>query len=418
MNNIMNLKKLLGFALLATIVLFTSCEKEFDSPPISELPVGNIISIDSVRNIYTAFDTIINDNLSVFGVITADETSGNIYKELYLQDETNAIKLGLTSSSDFYIGDKIRVSLQGATITRDNNMLMIDNLDPYVNLIKQDVGLDLTPEVVTINDLAIVGIYTPYQAKLVRLDNVEFLCSEMCKTWANAITQYDENRTLVDTLGNAIIVRSSGYASFAGATLPSGQGSITAVVSQYGGTLQLTIRSLDEVTLYGERKNTCAYFLQDFSSEMVTTCGWSQQNVIGNVDWTASDLGASGNFYGVIKNIQNFIFEPCETWLVSPSVDLTGLANPMFAMSSDVNYAGAPLEVYITTNYTGDVTTTTWNPLAVPLDPNNTGWGFYFSNYISLATYQGTSIRVAFKYTGSSTDGSTWEVDDISIEDI
>jgi len=409
-------KYITGILILTLLALF-GCKKDTDFPPVKVLPEGNIITIDSVRNIYTAFDTTITEDISIYGIITADESSANLYKELYIQDETNAIKLGLTSSSHFYIGDKVRVAIKGATITKDNSMILIDGLDPDINIIKQQSGVAIIPQVVTINDIAIVGNYSPLQAKLVQLNNVEFLCSEMCKTWADAITQYDENRTLTDTLGNTIIVRSSGYSDFAAATLPMGQGSVIAVITQYNSTIQLTIRTPDELTLYGARKNVCTPFLQNFESKMVTTCGWSQQNVIGNIDWTASKLG-SGDFYGIIKNKKGSIFEACETWYVSPSINLTTMANPMFSMESDVNYTGAALEVYITNNYTGNATTTTWSQLAVPLDPNNTAWGFFPSGNISLLPYSASNVRIAFKYTGTNIDGSTWEIDDVKIIDL
>jgi hypothetical protein len=415
--NTMKINKYIGALFLLTITVLVGCTKDPDFPPVKVLPEGNIISIDSVRNIYTAFDTTIVDDISIYGIITADESSANLYKELYIQDETNAIKLGLTSSSKFYIGDKVRVALKGATITRASSMLLIDGLDPAVNIIKQQSGLNLTPEVVTINDLAIVGVYSPYQGKLVQINNVEFSCSEMCKPWANPITQYDENRTLTDTAGNTIVVRSSGYATFAAQTLPTGQGSIIAVVSQYTGTVQLTIRTPDELTMYGSRKNVCDPFLQNFESEMVTTCEWSQQNVVGNVDWAASDLGSS-DFYGIIKNLKNSVFQACETWYISPSVNLSAMANPTFSMQSDVNYNGPTLEVFITSNYTGDATTTTWTALPVPLDANNTGWGFFSSGNVSLLPYAAPNARIAFKYTGSNVDGATWEIDDLKIVDL
>ncbi|NQX98287.1 MAG: hypothetical protein HRT73_10475, partial [Flavobacteriales bacterium] len=123
----MKIKNILGLALITTAIFFTSCEKEFDTIPVKKLSSENIITIDSLRNIYNGFDTTIVGDYSVYGVVTADEVSGNIYKELYIQDETNAMKLQLSSSSDFYIGDRVRIALKGVTITKDNNMLIIDN---------------------------------------------------------------------------------------------------------------------------------------------------------------------------------------------------------------------------------------------------------------------------------------------------
>ena len=48
-------KHIIGTLILTLTVLFIGCKKDFDAPPVSDLPVGNIITVDSLRNIYTAF---------------------------------------------------------------------------------------------------------------------------------------------------------------------------------------------------------------------------------------------------------------------------------------------------------------------------------------------------------------------------
>ena len=416
-------KILLTLAVFA--LAFTACKKEIEYPPVKELPVGNIITIDSLRNIYTAFDTTIAGDYSFYGVVTADDVTGNIYKELYVQDETNAIKLDLISSSNFYIGDRVRVAIKGATIKRDRDMLVLDSVDPNVAIIKQETNKDITPEVVTIDSLNTIDIWaSKHQGKLVQINNVEFDCADACKTWADAIGQRDENRMLIDTMGNSIVVRSSGFSTFAGENLPFDQGSIIGVVSQYNGTVQLTIRNPNEFIVSNTRKSACApcptfSYLKDFEDESVTSGGWIEQNVTGNISWEASDQGSHPSFYGRISNYNGSTNIACETWLVSPAFDLSNTTNPEFFMESDVNYSGAPLEVYITTNYTGDATTTSWTQLSVPLDPDNSGWNtFVPSGAVSLSGYKTTGVRIAYKYVGTSSNGQTCEIDNIKIIDL
>ena len=103
----MNIKKLGFIALTTGIIMLGGCNKDFDSPTVAALPEGNVISIDSLRNIYTFFDSTFVDDISVYGTVTADEVSGNLYKSLYIQDGENAILLMLTASSSksFFIGD-------------------------------------------------------------------------------------------------------------------------------------------------------------------------------------------------------------------------------------------------------------------------------------------------------------------------
>ena len=240
----------LGLVLASFLV---ACDKDPVSPPITELAAGEIITVDSIKNMYTAVDVLITDDLSVYGTITADEVSGNLYKTVFLQDGTNGIQLNLTSSSSVYEGENVRVSLKGATITRDNNMLVVDNIDPDRQIIKQGTEGSISPEIVTIDDILIPGgsLYSPYQGRLVQINDVEFICNDIWSTWANAVTQFDENRTLIDGNNKTVIVRSSGYATFANQTLPQGKGSIIAVVTQYSGTVQLAIRNPQELSLSG-----------------------------------------------------------------------------------------------------------------------------------------------------------------------
>jgi len=413
------------FTLVVLTLVFTACKKDIEYPPVKELPVGNIITIDSLRKIYTAFDTTIVGDYSFYGVVTADDVTGNIYKELYVQDETNAIKLELTSSSNFFIGDRVRVAMKGATIRRDRDMLVLDSIDPFTAIIKQEANKDLTPELVTIDSLNIIDVFaSKYQGKLVQLNNIEFDCADACKTWADAIGQRDENRMLIDTMGNSIVVRSSGFSTFAGDNLPFDQGSIIGVVSQYDGTVQLTIRNPNEFIVSNTRKSTCTpcpvfTYTKDFEDESITSGGWIQQNVIGNISWEASDQGSHPSFYGRISNYNGSINVVCETWLVSPAFNLSNTTNPEFFMESDVNYSGADLEVYITTNFTGDATTTSWTQLSVPLDPDNSGWNtFVPSGAVSLSSYRNAGVRIAYKYVGTSSNGQTCEIDDIKIIDL
>lgn len=396
-----------------------SCNKDPERPPVEVLKPENIISIDSLKNMYLAgnVDVNINQNLSVYATVTADEVSGNLYKELFIQDGTGGIQLNLTSSSKIYEGQKVRVSLNGATITKSNNMLVIDNLDPDKKIIKQDGEQHITPEVVTIQDLLVPTgeIFSPYQGRLIQLNNVEFLCNDIWSTWANAITQYDENRTLIDGNNKTIIVRSSGYATFANETLPKGNGSLIAVVTQYNSTVQLSIRNPQELNMNGSRFNVCPFYVKNFEDQSITSGGWTTQNVVGNINWTTNNQGSNGTYYAQISNF-NSGNTACETWLISPEFNLTGITNPTLSFQSAYNYSGDPLKLYVTTSYTGDASTTSWIDITSMAAWSLGGWSWANSGLINLSSYTTSGVRFAFKYVGTNSNGSTWEIDDFTID--
>ncbi|MEG1591885.1 MAG: choice-of-anchor J domain-containing protein, partial [Chryseobacterium sp.] len=87
------------------------------------------------------------------------------------------------------------------------------------------------------------------------------------------------------------------------------------------------------------------------------------------------------------------------------------------SFTSDVNYSGPALQVYATENYTGDPTTTTWVALPALLDTNNSGFGDWVSSgNVDLSAFLGKNVRIAFKYTSTSSEAATWEVDDFKIK--
>jgi len=417
----MNIKNTIFTILASSFIFIIGCKKDYDSPPVTILPTGNIITIDSLRNIYVSVDSTFTDDISIYAVVSADEMSGNLYKNLYVQDGTNAILLKLTSSSDktFFEGDSVRIALKGTIISRYKNMLQLDNVDPTQNLIKQSgKNINITPKVVTINDLALVGIYSPYQSQLVQLNNVEFACSDICNAFADPIAQTNQNRTLTDSLGNSIVVRTSGFANFSGTSLPQGKGSFVAIVSQYNTTVQLTIRKLSDLNLTGTRKNVCPncpFYKKNFDDGSITSGGWESQIVTGTYNWTIGTIG--GGSYAQISNY-NAGNTATETWLISPDFDLSTTTNPVLAFQNAYKYTGTALKLFITTNYTGNVSTTSWTDITSSATWSTGAFTWTPSGNISLSAYKQAGVRFAFKYVGTAIDGSTWEIDDITLTDI
>ncbi len=416
-------KNIFTLVLVASVALLSSCTKDFDSPQVQNLPEGKILTIDSLRNLYNNSDVTFTEAYSIFGTVTADASTGNIYKELFIQDETNAIKLDLTSSADYFIGDKVRITLKGATLTLDNDMMMIDNIDPDVSIIKQESNQEVSPIVVTISEIeTLVNNLSPYQSQLVQINNVEFQCSEVCKTWADAIAQSDENRYLEDTLGNNLVVRSSGFASFAGNQLPTGQGSIVAIVSQYNSTVQLTMRTPNEATMYGSRKNDCAncpIHVKNFDDNSLTSGGWSTQYPVPNNNWTTDDFPGS-NPYAVVDNTSSQ--NVGESWLISPSFNLSAITNPEFNFKTAARTGTSPssLKVMISTDYDGtsDPSTAAWTDITSSFTLSAGSWGWADSGNFDLSAYNVAGVHIAFKYTGSSSSHDTWEIDTFNLLDL
>jgi hypothetical protein len=396
---------------LSVILLISSCKREYDKPPIPDIPVGGVIDIATLRNMYNGADTTFNTDISVYCVATTDEVNGNFYKDVYVQDATGAITLRLASSGGIYRGDSIRINLKGTTLRMYNDMLQLDSVDADENIVKQATGIELEPVDVTIDQLGPL-----YHSKLIRISDVQFTDADAGQPWADAINLESANRYLSDCFGRTVIVRTSGYANFAASLTPTGKGTIVGVFGQYGSDLQMYIRNTSEVSMTANR---CIYLFKDFEDGSVTSGGWTMQNVTGAVDFEANDQSAVyGEFYCQISNYIGSANQACETWLISPAIDLSASGIPYFEFKNASNYSGNNIEVYISTNYDGisSPASATWTLLPATLSAGS--WAWVSSGLIDVTGYKVNNVYLAFKYTGTSSTGKTWEIDNILVGDL
>ena len=107
-----------------------------------------------------------------------------------------------------------------------------------------------------------------------------------------------------------------------------------------------------------------------------------------------------------------------ESWLVSPTIDLTGATAPMMSFSQAVNYASpeGALSIMISTDYAGDVNTANWNEISLDQWPAGNNWTFVTSS-ADLTSYVGQYVTIAFKYTSTSSTSATWEVKNFVVEE-
>lgn len=400
------LLKSLAFLMLGAI-LFTSCEKDFDDPTVKVVPTGNILTISQVRAMYQPGKTItITEDISVYGVVIMDETSGNLYKETFIKDETGSLYLRFISGTGLYVGDSIRVNLNGTKILKYNQMFQVDSLHPDNSVVKLSTQNYQAPEVTSLSSLN--GDFDAAQGKLVQIDGAFFAEGGQGLTYADGTSQEALSRYLFDSNGDDIEVRTSGYANFADDTIPSGKGVFIGLVAQYNDGLQLIIRDPQELNMTAEVPT-----LKTFDDQSITSGGWTTQVVTGPFDWTTTDQGSSSH-YAAISNYAGGN-TASEVWLISPVFDFSASSSQSLSFKNAANYNGADLEVYVSTNYDGTSlpSSATWTQLSANLSGGGFEWAS--SGIIDLSSHNGANTYVAFKYTGTSSDGKTWELDNIII---
>lgn len=140
--------------------------------------------------------------------------------------------------------------------------------------------------------------------------------------------------------------------------------------------------------------------------------GFTQQSVVGAQVWSCSTFGHNGN--GVEMDGYAGGNQANEDWLISPAIDLSGTNFPLLSFYSSTKFAGEPLKLYVTTNYTGDVTTTTWTEINGRFPAINSGT-WTLSDNIDLSAFKGSNVRFAFKYISTTSAAPRWDIDDITI---
>jgi len=390
-------------------ILFTSCNKDYPEPEPRTIPIGTVLTIAQVRALYVPGEIVkITEDISVYGVVTADETTGNLYKEAYLQDATGALYLRFTSSSGLYIGDSIQVNIKGAKIYKYNQMLQVDSLHADNSILKIATQKFRAPEIVTIADLN--ADIEGYQGKLIQIDNVKFVERNLGLTYADGVNQEDVSRFLEDLSAAQIEVRTSGYANFANDTLPAGNGSFIGISGQYNAGLQLLIRNPNELTMNGA---TPIEITKNFDDNSLTSGGWTTQYPVPNNTWTVASF--TGNYYGNITNGSSKLVG--ESWLISPSFDLSNSSAPLFNFKTATFASNTALKVMISSNYDGInlPATATWTDITNSFAYSTGSWAWTNSGNFSLTAYLQPTVYIAFKFTGTASSWDSWEVDNVKV---
>jgi hypothetical protein len=446
------MKKLNYIVILFSILLSAACSDNNENPPpVIEFIAGDFVQIQQVKDLYSAelakvwTDRVpveIFENWSIKGIITAsDKKDGNLYKEAYIQDGSGGVHLMFNSTSGLYIGDSVIVNLQGLFLSDYGNLIQVGST-PYIDesgnyrllgivmdqvTKKISINNPTTPEIVTIPQVKSTG----WLGKLVTLNNVQFTDDAVGESYADYMLDppASANRNLMDCDKNQIIVRSSGYASFASDIITDLNGSITGIVTVFNSDYQLIIRDYTEVQLTNDRctpgipplGSPVETLSQDFESfandEDIQIDGWQNIAQKGDRIWRNKIFSSNGyaqaTAYG--SNLARMV-----TWLITRPVTISVQKTLNFQTAKaywEHTGTNLPFELLYSTDYNGrNLVSATWVPLSATIagitDPDNT---FINSGNVNLPVENGKSCAIAFKYTGSSTESTSYRIDNIVI---
>ena len=272
-----------GIVLLASVVTMNACKKSFDNPPAPSDNVNivantSIATLKSLHAFSGAYD-VINSDIIISGIVTANDKSGNLYKQIFIHDTTGAMQILIEASSvygTFPVGRRVFIRCKGLCITdyhgtMEVGMLTQTDAGPAVQgILSSDIGKyivggslnnDVTPIPVTASDLG-TNMQDRYINELIRLDDYEFQAADTAFTYSDTSAYKNTlNRTIKNCTGSTVLVRNSAYANFTAVPLPKGHGDIAAIYTIYKSTptstfpadKQLLLRDTSDVHFYGDR---------------------------------------------------------------------------------------------------------------------------------------------------------------------
>ena len=438
---------------VAALLLFKGCIEYNDEPPaIPEFKIGTIVPVSQVKQLYAAelakpwterAPVQITEDWTISGIVTAtDKKNGNLYKEGIMEDYSGGILMKFEATGGLLNGDSIAVNIKGLYLSDYGNFIQMGGV-PYtddsgnkrLSGFNKDARIfrymlmtsNRSPALITIPQAKNSNML----GRLVTFNQVQFADSELGKTYADPDSDPPAaaNRYLTDCSNNRIIVRTSGYATFAGQQLPSGKGSITGIVTVFNNDYQLLIRDIEEVYLDGDRCPPGGQVLgdpvetlnMDFSAfqndQDIFQAGWQNFAQSGSRLWRAKVF--SGNTYaqatGYGSNDSEIII-----WMIPPPIILSSqklltfrTAKAYWAHQGD-NF---PFDLLFSTDYNGtNIATATWTPLSATLaDKNSADNVWVNSGSVTLPDISGGTGVIAFRYRGSGVESTSYRIDNILV---
>ncbi len=281
-----NFKIFISLILLLGIFT-TSCVKhEFDEPEIpnpDEITSGLTpnITIQGLIDKYNnggLIDTvgtikIVPDSGYVLeAVVVSNDAYGNFYKEIYMQDENNGVYFSIDGSNlfnDYKVGQTVHIKLAGLYVDYDSFSAILkigfglynDNGTTKLGRIPASILPDYlfnnkAPKAVEPITITLDNMNDSYAGRYVKIENCQFIDSDTSATYAIATSNPPQNLSLnLEQCGatNHIVLRTSGYALFAGKNVPNGNGTIEGVFTKYGTTYQLKINNDSDVNFESSR---------------------------------------------------------------------------------------------------------------------------------------------------------------------
>lgn len=440
------MKKLRNIALplLASLALF-ACEKDYDAPLLTEPeytgPEANITIKDLRAQTSAATQdapVVLTQEQVLKAVVTANDESGNIFKKIYLEDETGAIEMEVDQGSvyNYYpVGQTVYIDLKGLSISVYGDEQQLGHPEGYLyrtpweefekHVIRDGWANPENAKPLELDDISVINADPEtYKFKLVTLKGVTF------QNGGTAIFAPEDSKgqeeAITDAHGNTLVVRTSGYANFAANKLPKGKGNLTGILGRFRGSWQFTIRTAEDIKDFvevpeeggqgGETQPgvTETIFEETFATGVGTfTIENKEMASALTFVWKHDNFKNPG--YMKASAFKDSVSYASDSWLISPEIDLTAANAATLTFDHAINKGDV---AHVKTNHLVNVSKDngqTWTTLSGVSYPAGNSWEFSGSGDVNLSAYVGSKIKLAFQYKSSDGVSDTWEVKNVKV---
>lgn len=442
-------KSIIYMAALIAAAGFTACDNDFEQPPYQQAGTTETVeantTIAELKEAFTQdinfFNTLIGtkengEHYIVRGRVTSDTRAGNVFKKVCIEDETGGLIFSVNVSRLYEtapFGQEIVVDCTGMYYGNYGYGVQVGS-EPSTG--SATSAPDRMPELMWESHMTAIGIPEPskvnvhevtiddlkalyndpatrlqWQGYLVRVKDVKFQTPGVTLGAENA----SNNSVYIIPAGGGsdrVAINTSGYSTLWDIYAPTGEGDITAVLSQYNTAWQLALNDAEGIgdtfipwvplpePLFSETFKTSQgdFTIQNVSLDPAITYVWSHDT------------------YGYMKASaylgQSYA---SDSWLVSPTLDLTDVEEPALNFDHCTNkfpdLETAKRQVSVAVSAGND----NWDVLEIPDWSTNADWNFVNSGVIDLSQYAGQKIQIGFHYTSENGASGTWEVKNVAL---
>lgn len=347
-----------AIALAAAVAVgVTSCQDDVDAPAVNH-PEASVTPNTTIAELKEMFwndatnyaDTIrdLNDSTRRFiihgRVISSDEQS-NVYKSLVIQDETAALAFSIDTYNlylNYRVGQEIVMDVTDMYIGKYAALQQIGRPSWYANgktyqvsfmsleYFQRHAELNGVPEAEKIDTLVVNSFadisptaegMRKWQSQLVRFKNVYFVDGGQ-KNFSvyHSSANEDQNRTIVDRNGGTMIVRTSGYASFAEDRIPTGNVDVVGILSYYNTAWQIILIDRQGIIEVGDVPGSQdkPYSVPDAIEDIknnVSANGWVKGYIVGAVAPAVETVASNDDIEWTAPTVTS------TTLVIAPSAD-------------------------------------------------------------------------------------------------